>query len=839
MNDNNFNINSYDFLSFPHNPEDFYTLLYKIEKNSNYEIYKAINNETREIYAIKIIPFDDRISYPKLKQEAYLMKSLKNCENIVRYYGSFLSFKSKSIWLIYEYCPSGSLYDLLKQIERPLTEKEISIILHDILNALTFIHQLNIIHSNIKITNILINENAKAKLGNFSKAIQTLDDSLLLSSSERKCFKETDDPKYDNFLLGIVCVELYKGINDFDRSQFMELIKNNNNINALNTTIKKYFFEDKEQLCSNEFIDFIQKCLESNINKRSTALQLKNHPYIKNNTSNLENSEKKNFLDLIKNNIEKIEYFKKEKKNCNTFKSIKTNGINFSRLYSSVSINTKLTKKSNFNNNDKNVVNISNIINNNNEINISNNDKLAEFKFAQMGKNEEVEVEFDKYTNKDILVDNSNLDNTGFHYCTDDSMDKSLKQSAAFGMAANKSKKDSRTLVTQKKKPTLKGILKGEKKNSGIIKKKINFTIDNNDNNSKSESNNTLIKIGKCKKFLKVDSGETDYLKANWEHLSKYEGVIKSQASENNNNYNYDNHFLNFNIDDSFDLNNLSINNLSFNINNNSSISLNNSNNEEEGNNCNNEVNNNNNEVNKCNNEDNKCNNEENKCNNEDNNNKKNKTKKMVSFSDIKCTVIQLGTEIKKYKTDMKSNSVSFNSSKTSSIKEKNDFSLKNSLIKQSLNNETKKSLNKSQKLLISFKNNDVNDYSNGKKSLVKERRYRNDINSTTFTSINTPINKHKGFMEIIPEKYYSCKPFITSTKKYLLENESNNENNFDKKSKSKININQEKSEQKPYLYNYIKDISNKNNAIIRKSMTNIIKVGKLFKKNKKKIKKM
>ena len=812
MNDNNYNIKSYDFLSFPHNPEDLYTLLYKIEKNSNYEIYKAIDNETREIYSIKIIPFDDRISYPKLKQEVSLMKSLKNCENIIKYYGSFLSFKSKSIWLIYEYCPSGSLYDLLKTIERPLAEKEILIILNDILNALAFIHQLNIIHSNIKITNILINENAKAKLGNFSKAIQTLDDSILLSSSERKIIKETDDPKYDIFLLGIACVELYKGINDFDRNQFMELIKNNNNINALNTTIKKYFFEDKEQLCSNEFIDFIQKCLESNINKRSTALQLKNHPYIKNNTSNLENSEKKNFLDLIKNNIEKIEYFKKEKKNCNTFKSIKTNGINFSRLYSSVSINTKLTKKSNFNNNDKNVVNISNIINNNNEINISNNDKLAEFKFAQMGKNEEVEVEFDKYTNKDILVDNSNLDNTGFHYCTDDSMDKSLKQSAAFGMEINKSNKDSKTLVNKKKKPTLKGILKGEKKNTGV-KKKINFTIDNN--NSKSESNNTLIKIGNCKKFVRFDSGEIDYLKANWDHLNKYEEVIKSQASENNKNYNYNNHFLNFNIDDDiFDLNNLSINDLSFNINNNSSISLNN--------NCNNEE-------------------EGNKCHNEDNKDNKNKSNKAPPSSDIKCTVIQLGTEIKKYKADIKSNEVSFNSSKTSSIKEKNEFSLKNSLIKQSINNETlnKQSLNKSQKLLISFNNNDVNDDINVKKSLVKERRYKNDINSTTFTSINTPINKHKGFMEIIPEKYYSCKPFITSTKKYLLENESNNDNNFDKKSKKKININQKESEQKPYLYKFIKDTGNQNDAIIRKSMTNIIKVGKLFKKNKKKIKKM
>lgn len=226
---------------------------------------------------------------------------------------------------------------------------------------------------------------------------------------------------------------------------------------------------------------------------------------------------------------------------------------------------------------------------------------------------------------------------------------------------------------------------------------------------------------------------------------------------------------------------------------------------------------------------------------NEDNNYKKNKTNKVAPPSDIKCTIIQLGTEIKKYKTDNKSNNISFNSSKNSIIKEKNDFSLKNSLIKQTINNEilNKNSLNNSQKLLISFKNNDVNDYINLKKSLVKEKIYKNDINSTAFTSINSPINKHKGFMEIIPEKYYSCKPFITSTKKYLLENESNNKYNFDKKSKNKINISQKKSEQKPYLYKFIKDIGNQNDKIIRKSKTIIIKVGRLFKKKKKKNKKM
>ena len=123
---NNQNINNgktlfYDFFSFPHNPEELFTLLYLIGKGDNYEIYKAINNETREIFCIKIYQLDknnsdfentknneisSKLFFQKLKQETALMKSLKNCENITQYYGSYLSFKSKNIWLIYEYCPS-------------------------------------------------------------------------------------------------------------------------------------------------------------------------------------------------------------------------------------------------------------------------------------------------------------------------------------------------------------------------------------------------------------------------------------------------------------------------------------------------------------------------------------------------------------------------------------------------------------------------------------------------------------------------------------------------------------------------------------------------------------
>ena len=294
--------NFIDFLSFPHNPEELFTLLYIIESNENYENYKAIHNETREMYAIKIQPLNNNISYDKLKEESLIMNSLKNCDNIIKYFGSYFSLKSKNIWLIYEYCPSGSIYDLLKTIERPLIEQEISIIINDILNALIYMHQINIINGNIKITNILLSETAVSKLGNFSKAKQTLN--FFLSSSRPKSEQEKNDSKYDIFLLGLICIELFKGINNFDKNKFIDSFKKNNNRDSSIKIIEKYFYAGKEQLCSKEFIDFVKKCLEKNSYVRPSAFELKNHPFIKNN-SNPTNSEKIYFTNMIRFNVEK------------------------------------------------------------------------------------------------------------------------------------------------------------------------------------------------------------------------------------------------------------------------------------------------------------------------------------------------------------------------------------------------------------------------------------------------------------------------------------------------------------------------------------------------------
>lgn len=513
----------YDFFSFPHNPEDLFTLLYLIGKSESYEIYKAINNETREVFCIKIISLDkniidnenyqnnektSKLFFEKIKQETSLMKSIKKCENIAQYYGSFLSFKSRNIWLIYEYCPIGSLYDLMKLLNRDLTEQEISIIMNDILHGLIYIHQLNIIHKNIKITNILINEKGIAKLNNFSKSIQNLNNELLYLNNRNS--EELTDTKYDIFLLGITCIEIYKGFKDklFSRNILIDKLKNNNN-SPQKIISKELNFNDKK--ISQEFFDFIEKCLEPKSYKRPTAFELSNHPFIKNNIK----SDKTRFNNLIKSNIEKIENYKKENY------IIKSKTFGAINIYSTIYSNIEDTHRSNTNNNRKQSSdNLSNLLNNINEVTNNNpiDDKLAEFRIKEL-KNPHEKIEYEKFSNKDLY---SNIDNTGKNYITDNSFENSLNESAAFGKNEFDKKKEKYEI---KKKSLLpKNLLKKENDN------RIEINLEKGSNNIEKESE------------------ELDF-KANLEHLKKFEEMMKSKLS---NDSDESNQILKF-LEESFD----------------------------------------------------------------------------------------------------------------------------------------------------------------------------------------------------------------------------------------------------------------------------------------------
>lgn len=73
------------------------------------------------------------------------------------------------IYLILEYCSGGELFDYLISKKR-LTETEVRIIMRDLFQVLTYIHNLGFAHRDLKPENILFNADHRIMLIDFGLA---------------------------------------------------------------------------------------------------------------------------------------------------------------------------------------------------------------------------------------------------------------------------------------------------------------------------------------------------------------------------------------------------------------------------------------------------------------------------------------------------------------------------------------------------------------------------------------------------------------------------------------------------------------------------------------------
>ena len=305
-----------DILSIPSNPEDLFTLLYPIGRGEFSSVYKAMHNSTNKIYAIKIIDYSKNNNrennnvinqnYYSIQQEISFLKLVNESDYILKYYGSYFSRKSNTIWLILEYCSSGSLIDLMLSMERTFSEVEVATIMEMVLKGLVLIHSKNIIHRNIKGSNILLSENGYAKLADFRMG------TLISGEKYRKSRKGSSyckspqvessskyDFKTDILSLGITCIELIEGespVSDLEPKEVIEKIAKNpmKFIEILNFNDHTY-----------EFKNFIEHCLDPN--KSCSVEQLLKLDFIK------RFSKGRNYMiNLIKDHISDVERFRFE-----------------------------------------------------------------------------------------------------------------------------------------------------------------------------------------------------------------------------------------------------------------------------------------------------------------------------------------------------------------------------------------------------------------------------------------------------------------------------------------------------------------------------------------------
>lgn len=133
------------------------------------KVYEYLDLDSNSSMAIKVID-KKSLSKPRILQklisEIKIHKSLSH-NHIVKLH-SYIE-ESEFVYILLDLCSNNTLSELLKRRKR-LSEREVRHYVYQILLALKYLHSLSILHRDIKLANILIDEKMDVKIADFGLA---------------------------------------------------------------------------------------------------------------------------------------------------------------------------------------------------------------------------------------------------------------------------------------------------------------------------------------------------------------------------------------------------------------------------------------------------------------------------------------------------------------------------------------------------------------------------------------------------------------------------------------------------------------------------------------------
>ena len=206
-----------------------YGIVYKAIKSADPSILFAIKMLTKKDLNPKIIErFEELIS-----REIDVLKDLQHI-NIVHL--DDVKVTSNNIYLIFEYCSSGSLKGFLDKGSR-MTEKEVVKAVIDLLSGMEYYIKKKIIHRDLKPANILIGEGNQMKICDFGfgrfvqdvnqEAVMTYNVGSPLYLAPEVYKREEYNYKCDIWSLGIIFYEMLFGKTPWHGKSAPDLFTNN------------------------------------------------------------------------------------------------------------------------------------------------------------------------------------------------------------------------------------------------------------------------------------------------------------------------------------------------------------------------------------------------------------------------------------------------------------------------------------------------------------------------------------------------------------------------------------------------------------------------------------
>ena len=318
---------------------DDLTLIKFLGKGSYGEVYLSKKKNSNKLFATKKI--NKAIADSKMRRyfqyEKKILSILKH-PNIVQL--DEVKESKNNYYIVMEYVNGGELSKYLKKYkekyQKAFSEEIVQYIMKQIINALIYIHNLNIIHRDLKLENIMVSfdsEKDKEELNMMKAKIKIIDFGFAIILQSEQDLTNTAvgtllymDPKIlqefnnqalvdksrgygkeaDIWSLGCICYELFRGKYPFEAETFDELVGK----------IQKGKYR-LPPTTSTELVSFLSKMLQYDGKARLSAKELINEPFITKNVKDftyisihknpnqINNMKEKNNIESAKDNVNK------------------------------------------------------------------------------------------------------------------------------------------------------------------------------------------------------------------------------------------------------------------------------------------------------------------------------------------------------------------------------------------------------------------------------------------------------------------------------------------------------------------------------------------------------